>query len=257
MPRLTEKVHDLLRSVVLPGETVVDATAGNGRDTLFLAQLVGPKGRVVSFDPQPLAITKTTQRLAEHGMQNVSLVLGSHADLERHVSAPIAAVTFNLGYLPGGDHSILTQADSTRAALQAACRLLRPGGIITIGAYVLHPGGQEEAEAVSAFCKDLPKPPFAVDHHSRFSEKAPRLTVIRLQRRVDTMDVNLKPGRYRHFKGNDYEVIGVARHSETMEAMVVYRPLGGIGGLWVRPLSMFVEHVERDDYSGPRFVFVS
>ena len=71
------------------------------------------------------------------------------------------------------------------------------------------------------------------------------------------MDANLKPGRYRHFKGSEYDVIGVARDSETMEAMVVYRPVSGEGGLWVRPLSMFVELVERDGYSGPRFAFVS
>jgi hypothetical protein len=62
------------------------------------------------------------------------------------------------------------------------------------------------------------------------------------------------PGRYRHFKGQDYEVLGIARHSETLEAMVVYRPVNTDGGWWVRPLEMFEEHVERDNYSGPRFV---
>jgi hypothetical protein len=66
----------------------------------------------------------------------------------------------------------------------------------------------------------------------------------------------LKPGRYRHFKGNEYEVVGVAKHSETLEPMVVYRALYGEGGLWVRPLSMWNEHVEREDYSGPRFVYI-
>ena len=64
------------------------------------------------------------------------------------------------------------------------------------------------------------------------------------------------PGRYRHFKGNEYEVVGVAKHSETLEPMVVYRALYGEGGLWVRPLSMWSEHVEREDYSGPRFVYI-
>lgn len=63
----------------------------------------------------------------------------------------------------------------------------------------------------------------------------------------------LKPGRYRHFKGKEYEVLGVAKHSETMEDMVVYRALYGEGGLWVRPLSMWNEEVERDGYKGPRF----
>ena len=66
----------------------------------------------------------------------------------------------------------------------------------------------------------------------------------------------LKIGRYRHFKGNEYEVIGVARHSETLEPMVVYRALYGEGGLWVRPAAMWTETVEREDYSGPRFIYI-
>jgi hypothetical protein len=65
------------------------------------------------------------------------------------------------------------------------------------------------------------------------------------------------PGRYRHFKGNEYEVLGVATHSETHEPLVVYRPLYGAGGLWVRPLALFLEPVERDGYRGPRFVKIS
>ncbi len=66
--------------------------------------------------------------------------------------------------------------------------------------------------------------------------------------------VDIKPGRYRHFKGNEYEVIGLARHSETSEPMVVYRALYGDGGLWVRPAAMWSAQVERDGYRGPRFV---
>ena len=64
----------------------------------------------------------------------------------------------------------------------------------------------------------------------------------------------IKPGRYRHFKGNEYEVIGTARHSETLEELVVYRALYGDGRLWVRPAAMWTETVERDGYRGPRFV---
>ena len=63
----------------------------------------------------------------------------------------------------------------------------------------------------------------------------------------------VRPGRYRHFKGNEYEVIGVARHSETLEELVVYCALYGDGGLWVRPAAMWTERVERDGYCGPRF----
>ena len=64
----------------------------------------------------------------------------------------------------------------------------------------------------------------------------------------------IKPGRYRHFKGNEYEVIGTARHSETLEELVVYRALYDDGGLWVRPAAMWSETVDRDGYRGPRFI---
>ena len=67
--------------------------------------------------------------------------------------------------------------------------------------------------------------------------------------------MELKPGIYRHFKGTLYELIGVAKHSETLEPMVVYRALYGEGGLWVRPAHMWTEQVDREDYQGPRFVF--
>jgi len=66
----------------------------------------------------------------------------------------------------------------------------------------------------------------------------------------------LRPGIYRHFKGNEYELLYLAKHSETEETMVVYRALYGDGGIWVRPVHMWNEYVERDDYSGPRFAFV-
>lgn len=66
----------------------------------------------------------------------------------------------------------------------------------------------------------------------------------------------LKPGRYRHFKGGEYLVQGIATHSETREEMVVYTPLYGEGGLWVRPLSMFLESVDRDGKQQPRFTFI-
>ena len=67
--------------------------------------------------------------------------------------------------------------------------------------------------------------------------------------------MEIKPGRYRHFKGKEYEVIGVASHSETLEPMVVYRALYGEGGLWVRPAAMWTEQVDREGYSGPRFIY--
>ena len=68
--------------------------------------------------------------------------------------------------------------------------------------------------------------------------------------------MELKPGKYRHFKGGEYELMGVAKHSETLEPMVVYRALYGEGGLWVRPAAMWTEWVEKDNYQGPRFQYI-
>lgn len=65
-----------------------------------------------------------------------------------------------------------------------------------------------------------------------------------------------KPGKYRHFKGKEYRVLGIASHSETLEPMVVYQALYGEGGLWVRPAAMWNETVDRDDYHGPRFTYI-
>lgn len=68
--------------------------------------------------------------------------------------------------------------------------------------------------------------------------------------------MELKPGKYRHFKGNMYELIAIASHSETLEPMVVYRALYGEQGLWVRPAAMWSEWVDREDYHGPRFAYI-
>ena len=68
--------------------------------------------------------------------------------------------------------------------------------------------------------------------------------------------MEIRPGRYRHFKGGEYQVIGVARHSETMEELVVYRALYGERGLWVRPAGMWLETVERDGQRLPRFAYL-
>ena len=71
-----------------------------------------------------------------------------------------------------------------------------------------------------------------------------------------SMKMELKPGKYRHFKGREYELIGIAKHSETLEPMVVYRQLYGEHGLWVRPAAMWTETVDRDGYHGPRFQYI-
>jgi predicted methyltransferase len=165
MKRLVDQAQDFVRSVVQPGETVIDATAGGGRDTLFLAQLVGPTGVVHAFDVQAAAIAETEARLQQAGVVNVILHQRNHAEMRAVLPAEsigqVAAVMFNLGYLPGGDEQLVTHADSTLAALHAAVTLLRPQGILSVLAYRGHPGGVAEAAAAQrwmANCADLTTP---------------------------------------------------------------------------------------------------
>lgn len=144
--------HRLLQEVITPASIVIDATAGNGHDTLFLARLV-PAGRVYAFDIQAAAIEQTRQRLARHALAwpaepaaPVTLIHDSHARLDRHLPADeaVCAAIFNLGYLPGSDKSVITQGESTWRAVESIQARLRPGGRIAIVAYHGHDGGADE-----------------------------------------------------------------------------------------------------------------
>lgn len=153
--RPTEMAHVLLGEHVSAGDRVVDATIGNGHDSFFLANLVGPTGHVDGFDLQDKAVESTRQKLADLNASHVSLHAIGHQQMADFVKKPVQAVMFNLGYLPGGDKQVITLPDTTVAALQSATKLLLSGGIVTIVAYTGHPGGQEEAHAVTAFCQSL------------------------------------------------------------------------------------------------------
>lgn len=145
----------LLSETVLPGETVVDATAGNGNDTLFLAELVGEAGRVIAFDIQQAALEATAVRLGKL-TERANLILDSHANVDQYVNQPIGGAMFNLGYLPySDDKSIITKPDSTIEAIHKLLGMLKKGGIITISVYDGHDGGKEERDALLAYVKTL------------------------------------------------------------------------------------------------------
>ncbi len=148
--------HLFLRERVKAGDRVVDATSGNGRDTLLLAQLVGEGGQVWAFDLQEDALTATREILAAHGvLGRVELVLAGHERLAEVVDGPLAAVVFNLGYLPGGDQRIITRPTTTLPALAAALGLLAPGGLLLIVIYTGHDGARAEEEAVTGWAAGL------------------------------------------------------------------------------------------------------
>ncbi len=153
---LTRQAHEALLPHLQPGGLAVDATAGNGHDTLFLARALGPHGRVHAFDVQAEALENTHRRLQAAGVERrVVLHLSGHERLlEKLPSEGCAcAVLFNLGYLPGGDKRLTTHAETTLTALEQALRALAPDGLLSVLAYRGHPGGRAEAEAVAGFLK--------------------------------------------------------------------------------------------------------
>lgn len=167
---MSERLQDIqsfLRAILAPrialGDTALDLTAGLGRDTLFLAQAVGAEGRVHAFDIQASALAETRRLLEEHGVEKrVSLHAVDHARLGEFISEPVNIAMFNLGYLPGSDHSITTQADSTLQALQAVLERLVENGVLVLTVYRGHPGGEEEARAVKEFLTSLSRKLYSV-----------------------------------------------------------------------------------------------
>ncbi len=152
--RLTEYVHHELNGLLQPGDIALDATAGNGHDTLALARRVGREGLVFAIDRQLEAIEATRKRLVENGCdERCQLIEGDHAaqlaKLTAQYSGKIRAITFNLGYLPGSDKTITTSSSSTRTALDEAAQLLAEEGGLFVTAYRGHPGGIDEAAAVA------------------------------------------------------------------------------------------------------------
>lgn len=154
--RPTARAHREIAAVLREGDVAIDATAGNGHDTVFLANLVGEAGRVIAFDVQEQAITSTRERLTTEGLlERVKLVHGSHGSIPEHAPASsVSAVMFNLGYLPGADHAVITRTAETLLALKSALTTLKPGGILTIVCYPGHEGGDEESATVLAWGKD-------------------------------------------------------------------------------------------------------
>ena len=135
---------EALERVIGPGDTVVDATMGNGHDTLTLCRLVGPVGRVYAFDVQRDAVERTRERLRDAGMlDRATLFCMGHERMAEVVKSPATAVVFNLGWLPGGDHAVTTRWETTRQAVESALYMLRPLGALVICAYPGHPEGEK------------------------------------------------------------------------------------------------------------------
>ncbi|GAX09022.1 MAG TPA: 16S rRNA (cytosine(1402)-N(4))-methyltransferase [Lactobacillus sp.] len=157
--------HTLLKPIIIKGDTVVDATVGNGNDTIFLASLVGKSGLVLGFDVQQQALDKTATQLTLTGMTHqVQLIHDGHEHLNQYLEPEqqISAAIFNLGYLPGSNKSIITHGATTLKALTTCLNHLRRGGIVALVVYYGHPGGEIEKEMVLNHVKKLSQQEYSV-----------------------------------------------------------------------------------------------
>ncbi|RTQ93355.1 class I SAM-dependent methyltransferase [Lysinibacillus telephonicus] len=158
LQRVLQYAQYLLSSSIEKGEIAVDATAGNGHDTLFLAQLVGETGHVYSFDVQQLAVDTTIKRLTEHGvLDRADVILDGHQHISKYIHNEIAGAIFNLGYLPGSDHQVVTKGNTTIQAIEQLLNLLKIGGIIVLVVYHGHEGGKAERDEIMNFVSSLPQ----------------------------------------------------------------------------------------------------
>ena len=193
---VTDRCHKILAKYISEGDTVIDCTAGGGSDTLFLAKCVGSDGRVLAFDVQEAALNATEKLLRKNGFLCKRLVPSSQPDFSSEIktvtksisssnnnasvllihdshekigtlfsilsnNAP-SVIMYNLGYLPGGDHSIVTKAETTLNAIRASLDVIKENGIISIVTYPGHEEGARENQLINKLLSYLPPDRFEV-----------------------------------------------------------------------------------------------
>lgn len=147
--------HWWLRNAISEGDLCIDATAGRGNDTLFLCHEVGDSGRVLAFDIQEEAV-KSTKELLEAEGRKAEVYHESHTKMDQYVGAGQAsAIVFNFGYLPGGDHQIATQKETSIEAISKGLALLKVKGVMALCIYHGGDTGFEERDALLAYLKTL------------------------------------------------------------------------------------------------------
>ena len=197
---LSQQAHEILEKFLNKKDIVIDATCGNGYDSLFLSRQVSSLGRVYSFDVQQRAIEATFQRLQrENAIAPLTLTLAGHERMLDYIVkedyGQIKAVMFNLGYLPHSDKHIMTTPKTTLAALKHAQSILAPSAIMTILVYSGHEGGSDECQTVQTWCAKL-SDEFDVEilHSIRPNMTTPQLFVVRYM--ANNVNKTSLKGRY-------------------------------------------------------------
>lgn len=158
LERVLQYAKTLMGMSIDKGDIAIDATAGNGHDTIFLADLVGESGHVYAFDVQKEAVESTLNRVKEAQFENrVTVIHQGHETVDEIVKDKIGGAIFNLGYLPGSDHSIVTKPNTTITAIEKILSLLKIGGIIVLVVYHGHVGGKLERDELINYVSSLPQ----------------------------------------------------------------------------------------------------
>jgi len=165
--------HSYWEKLLKPGDTVIDATLGNGHDTKIVAHLLKGSGKIYGYDIQPQALHNASllfnSSLSEKEQSNISLIHASH---ENFTIPKAHLIIYNLGYLPGGDKTITTRGQSTLQSLSSACAIVE--GAISVMCYIGHKEGEREFKHVFSFFQSLSPKDFLVCHHTWINrEKAP------------------------------------------------------------------------------------
>ncbi len=178
MFQILDIAKSFVKECIREDGVVCDFTMGNGHDTEYLCSRV-PKGKVYAFDIQQRALENTSKLLSDKGYSNAILIKDSHANCLEYVKEKIDAGLFNLGFLPGGDHSLHTMRSSTLPAVKNAISLLRAGGTVVINVYPGHEEGALEGQMLTEYLSTLDKKLFCVSHfHLLNSPDAPFIIAI-------------------------------------------------------------------------------
>ena len=155
--QITGWVHHFIEDHVKPGDICIDATMGNGNDTVLLSRLTGEQGKVIAFDIQQMALDHTREKMdKENCPLNYQLLLKSHEKMAEYAEEnTVSCIAFNLGYLPGGDHGKSTRADSSIRAIETGLSLLKKKGLMTVCIYSGGDSGFEEKDEVLSYLKQL------------------------------------------------------------------------------------------------------
>ncbi|NLM04766.1 MAG: methyltransferase domain-containing protein [Clostridiales bacterium] len=170
--KVTNIVHGILGTKITRNSIAIDATMGNGYDTLFLLNHIGSNGKVYAFDIQEESLINTKKILQNNQINiedNIQLILDGHENIYKYVEEKVDIVMYNLGYLPGGNKKIITKPSTTIKSLDIVLPLLKEGGIISIATYYGHPGGKDERDAIIEYTKNLDWNTYAVlkcDYHN-------------------------------------------------------------------------------------------